>query len=29
EYANRIATWERWDDISVMAQGANKNRKAA
>ncbi|TGV92697.1 short-chain dehydrogenase/reductase, partial [Mesorhizobium sp. M2E.F.Ca.ET.154.01.1.1] len=29
EYANRIATWEKWDDRSVMAQGANKNRKAA
>ncbi|PDQ17188.1 short-chain dehydrogenase/reductase [Mesorhizobium sanjuanii] len=29
EYANRIATWEKWDQISDMAQGANKNRKAA
>lgn len=28
EYANRIATWEKWDHVSVMAQGANKNRKA-
>ncbi|MBZ9657865.1 SDR family oxidoreductase [Mesorhizobium sp. ESP-6-4] len=29
EYANRIATWEKWDHVSVMAQGANKNRRAA
>ncbi|TIV87366.1 MAG: SDR family NAD(P)-dependent oxidoreductase, partial [Mesorhizobium sp.] len=27
EYANRIAIWEKWDHVSVMAQGANKNRK--
>ena len=27
EYANRIATWEKWDHISDMAQGRNKNRK--
>ncbi|TIX09886.1 MAG: short-chain dehydrogenase/reductase, partial [Mesorhizobium sp.] len=29
EYANRIATWEKWDHVSIMAQGENKNRKAA
>jgi hypothetical protein len=28
EYANRIALWEKWDHVSDMAQGANKNRKA-
>ena len=28
EYANRIATWEKWDHIADMAQGAAKNRKA-
>ncbi len=28
EYANRIANWEEWDHVSVMAQGADKNRKA-
>ncbi|RUY44253.1 short-chain dehydrogenase/reductase, partial [Mesorhizobium sp. M7A.F.Ca.CA.002.07.1.1] len=27
EYANRIATWEKWDDVSIMAQGVKKNRK--
>jgi NAD(P)-dependent dehydrogenase (short-subunit alcohol dehydrogenase family) len=27
EYANRIALWEKWDHVSDMAQGANKNRK--
>nr|WP_245307171.1 SDR family NAD(P)-dependent oxidoreductase [Mesorhizobium sp. SEMIA 3007] len=27
EYANRLATWDKWDHVSVMAQGANKNRK--
>ena len=29
EYADRIALWEKWDHVSVMAQGAAKNRKAA
>jgi NAD(P)-dependent dehydrogenase (short-subunit alcohol dehydrogenase family) len=28
EYANRIATWEKWDHIADMAQGVAKNRKA-
>ena len=28
EYANRLATWEKWDHIADMAQGAEKNRKA-
>ena len=28
EYANRIATWEKWDHIADMAQGVDKNRKA-
>jgi len=27
EYANRLATWDKWDHVSVMAQGARKNRK--
>ena len=29
EYANRIALWEKWDHVSIEAQGAKKNRKAA
>ncbi|TIN71380.1 MAG: short-chain dehydrogenase/reductase, partial [Mesorhizobium sp.] len=28
EYANRLATWDKWDHVSIMAQGAKKNRKA-
>jgi len=28
EYANRLATWEKWDHIADMAQGPKKNRKA-
>ncbi len=26
EYANRLALWEKWDNIAVMAQGQGKNR---
>ncbi len=29
EYADRIALWEKWDDVSVKAQGPARNRKAA
>jgi NAD(P)-dependent dehydrogenase (short-subunit alcohol dehydrogenase family) len=27
EYANRMATWEKWDHIALMSQGAKGNRK--
>lgn len=27
EYANRLATWEKWDHLADMAQGPKKNRK--
>ena len=27
EYADRLATWEKWDHIADLAQGPNKNRK--
>jgi NAD(P)-dependent dehydrogenase (short-subunit alcohol dehydrogenase family) len=26
EYANRIALWEKWDNIALMAQGPKGNR---
>lgn len=29
EYASRLALWEKWDDISDLAQGSAKNRKPA
>jgi NAD(P)-dependent dehydrogenase (short-subunit alcohol dehydrogenase family) len=28
EYADRIASWEKWDHLAITSQGANKNRKA-
>ncbi|WP_312796267.1 SDR family oxidoreductase [Tianweitania sp.] len=28
EYAKRIALWEEWDHVAVLAQGAGSNRKA-
>lgn len=29
EYANRIATWEKWDNLALVSQGQKGNRKAA
>lgn len=29
EYANRIATWEKWDNLALLSQGQKGNRKAA
>lgn len=28
EYGNRIALWEKWDNVAVMAQGPKGNRKS-
>jgi NAD(P)-dependent dehydrogenase (short-subunit alcohol dehydrogenase family) len=28
EYAKRIALWEQWDHVAVLAQGAGSNRKS-
>jgi len=29
EYANRLALWEKWDDLADLAQGEKKNRTKA
>ena len=28
EYADRVALWEKWDDVAIMAQGEARNRAA-
>jgi hypothetical protein len=28
EYADRVALWEKWDNVAIMAQGEARNRAA-